>query len=79
MNFASAVVCIVIVILMVVAVRHLLKSGGGCAGCSQGAKGGCSACSGCSAGKEGGCAFHYDPDAQQKESVSAAAQDTKNN
>ena len=48
MNFASAVVFTVIVILMIMAVRHLFKKGSGCAACGQSEKDGCSTCSGCS-------------------------------
>ncbi|MCH4157138.1 MAG: hypothetical protein LKF34_00870 [Acidaminococcaceae bacterium] len=72
MNFASAVVLIVIVLVMFVAVRQLLKNKDGCAACGTGAKGGCSGCSGCSAGQAGGCAFHYDPEAQKKADAAAA-------
>ena len=64
MNFASAVVLIVIVAVLFVAVRYLLKQGSGCAACGHDAKGGCGACSGCrgcNAGKDS-CAFHYDPE-----------------
>ena len=35
MNFASAVVLTILVILFITAIRHLLKKGSGCSGCGH--------------------------------------------
>lgn len=59
MNFASAVVAAVLVILFILAVRQLLKNKGGCAGCGH--TGSCDGgCNGCGCGDKN-VAFHYFP------------------
>ena len=62
MNFASAVVFTVIVVLVIMAVRHLFKKGSGCAACGQGEKDGCNLCNHCNACKSGGCSTKDKPD-----------------
>ena len=61
MNFASAVVFTVIVVLVIMAVRHLLKKGSGCAACGHEEKGGCNLCNHCNACKSGGCSTKGEP------------------
>jgi competence protein ComGC len=49
MNFASVLVLAVIVVLLIIAIRNIMKNSGGCAGCSH-KDGCCAGCKGCSRG-----------------------------
>lgn len=61
MNFASAVVFTVIVVLVIMAVRHLFKKGSGCAACGQGEKDGCNLCNHCNACRSGSYSTKGEP------------------
>jgi hypothetical protein len=63
MNLASMVVLISLVILFIMAVRHLLKDKGGCAGCGKAGScnSGCGGCDGCRGCGDKNVAFHYFP------------------